>query len=434
MTATIIVIGSDEYNLALIRELPGMESAKIQPVLHHDDVQPAHGRIDFDDLYQRAKAGIEEAGGKPDAIIGDLDFPVSSLVSLLCRDFDIPYAKPEAIALCEHKWWMREQQRAAMPDQTPEVRALNPFEPEQARKDAPDFPFWLKPVKGHSSVLGFMIRDASDLDKALHACRQKIHLMGEPFNQFLAHLESDFAPDSVDGNYLVAEEIISAPRQFTLEGYVFNGETTIYGGVDSVRGGALNSSFSRFQYPAELPETVVKKATEQASTFLRRIGFDSAPFNVEFFWDPETDVLNLLEINPRISKSHAPQFRMVDGHSHHKVPIDLCRGREPDMPQGKGKDAIAAKFIVRSFEADGIVERVPSKDEIAALDRILPDIDTKIHVEKGLQLSSLFYQESYSYELADLFLGGESEQMIEDAFARCVDSLHFHIKPLPLAS
>lgn len=431
MPKTIIVVGSDDYNLRLIGALPDMRDADIRPVLTWDDVQPPHGRIDFDELYDRACDGIEAAGGKPDAIIGYLDFPVTPLVSLLCRDYDLPCATPEAVAMCEHKLWMRREQKTVMPDRAPDARAVNPFDPDRARRNRPKFPFWLKPVKGHSSVLGFLIRDESDLDDALHACRQKIHLIGEPFNQFLAHLNGDVAPDGIDGNHAVAEAIISAPRQFTIEGYVSDGEVVVYGTVDSVRTGAHKSSFSRFQYPADLPEEVIEKARAQAETFLHHIGYDNAPFNAEFFWDPDGDALNFLEINPRISKSHSPLFQMVDGASHHKVPLDLCQGRTPDMPHRKGKDRIAAKFMLRSFEADGIVQRVPAPEEISALGNILPDIAVNVHVKEGQQLSSLFYQDSYSFELADIFLGGGSEEMVEDAFKRCVDSLHFHIKPMP---
>ena len=49
------------------------------------------------------------------------------------------------------------------------------------------------------------------------------------------------------------------------------------------------------------------------------------------------------------------------------------------------------------------------------------------------RLSTLFYQDSYSFELADVFLGGRDPQMINDAYARCCDSLQFHIQPIPRA-
>lgn len=206
---------------------------------------------------------------------------------------------------------------------------------------------------------------------------------------------------------------------------------TIYGAIDSIRAGQHNSSFSRYQYPARLPDAVLEKARGMTERMMDALGYDGSPFNIEFFWDPETDALRLLEINPRISKSHCPLFRMVDGVSHHKVAIDLSLGRKPEMPTREGKDRIAAKFMWRSVEADGIVKRVPDEREIADLERILPDLDLNILVEKEQQLSTMFYQESYSYELAVVFLGGETEEMVEDAYRMCIDCLPIHLKPLP---
>ena len=48
------------------------------------------------------------------------------------------------------------------------------------------------------------------------------------------------------------------------------------------------------------------------------------------------------------------------------------------------------------------------------------------------ELSDLFYQESYSYELAEVFLGGENEEMLEDAYRRTLDSLPIHLQPMPI--
>ncbi len=428
----ICVIGSDDYNLNFINEIAKEEDWKIHPVLTREDVQPASGHIDFDDLLGQACEAAEKIEGGPDGFVGDLDFPVTSLVSLLNKQFNTPGSTPEACARCEHKYWMRLEQKKVLPESTPDFCALNPFQPKEAMKDAPDFPFWMKPVKGHSSVLGFMVEDESGFKEALHESRQKVHLIGEPFNAFLRHVETPDELEHVDGNFMVAEGLISASRQFTLEGYVRKGETVIYGAVDSVRVGKHGSSFSRYQYPADLPDEIVERGREITDKFLKQIGYDGAPFNVEFFWDPEGDRLSLLEINPRISKSHSPLFKMVDGVSHHRVALDLALGHKPKMPRGKGKDDVAAKYMLRSFEEDGFIERTPTADEVSELKRILPDIDANVLVKKGTRLSDLFFQDSYSYELAEVFLGGSDEQMIEDSYLRCVDSLPIWIKPMPV--
>lgn len=430
----LFIIGCDTYNAELLNNIPDLTDWHITKIFSHRDIQPPEGRVDFNALYETAKKEIRNITDHPDVIIGHMDFPVSCLVSLLQRDFDLPGPSPKAVAMLEHKYWMRLEQQKIFPQETPTFSAINPFNVEGALQDCPAYPFWLKPVKAHSSVLGFLIEDDDDLKSALHDCRQKIHLIGKPFNDFLDHIEGRDVLNGIDGNFAVAESLINAPEQFTLEGYVYQGKTEIYGAVKSVRAGRHQSSFSSFRYPADVPDEVVVKAKEKIAKLLSHIGFDNSPFNVEFFWDPETNRLSLLEVNPRISKSHAPLFKMVDGLSHHKVAIDLCLGKKPDMPSRQGPDHVAAKYILRSFEQDGIVRHLPSNKEIEELERILPDIDISILVEKNMRLSSMAYQESYSYELVNLYLGGQDLEMLEDAYKRAIDGLPVLINPIPKAA
>lgn len=427
----VCVVGSDDFHQEMIGRVPEAKGWQLEQVLHRTEVQPAGGTFDFDALLDRAREIIDGFDRPPDAIVGHLDFPVTALVSLLCRDYGLPGATPEAVARCEHKFWMRQCQRAALPDHTPKVAAINPFDPDAMRKPPLPFPFWLKPVKGHSSMLGFRVREASEFSRALHACRLAIHRYGEPFNAFLDHLDtSAHPPREADGNYAVAEELIAAKRLFTLEGYVRKGEVTIIGAVESRRTGRHMSSLASYHYPADLPEKLVEKARRMVAKVLAQVAFDNGPFNVEFFHDPETGALNLLEINPRLSKSHSPLFEIVDGCTHHKQAIQLALGQAPDKPARKGSSPMAAKFMVRSHEANGIIRRLPRASEIDKLCALMPDLKVQVLVEEGQNLSDLSDQDSYSFELMDIFLGGESIEFIEDAYERCRDSLVFLIQPM----
>ncbi len=429
---TICIVGNDPFNDDFIKRIPEARGWNVVTVLDHDDVQPEDESIDFDALYERARAEIAAIDPKPSAIIGHLDFPVTSLVALLNLEFGLKGASPEAVARCEHKYWMREAQREVFPDTTPKVRAINPFAPGEAKASALPYPFWLKPVKGHSSKLGFLVRDHKEFDAALHECRLFIHQHGEPFNRFLARLDPESGcPTEVDGNFAVAEELISADRLFTIEGLVENGETKVVGVVDSLKGGKEGVSFSSYRYPAKLPEELVEQGRGVVAKLLERFGFDDGPFNVEFFWDQETDELRLLEINPRLSKSHTPLFHIVDGASHHRQAILLALGETVEMPARGGNSPVATKFMIRSQEADGVVKGVPAPEQIEELQKLIPDLEVQILVHEGQRLSRLPDQDSYSYELADLFIGGADTGAIEDTYLRCRHSLDFLIKPIP---
>ncbi|MFC6655264.1 acetyl-CoA carboxylase biotin carboxylase subunit family protein [Roseibium salinum] len=429
------MVGTDDFHQKLIGKIPEAKDWRLVPVLHRTEVQPEHGLFEFDVLYNRARETIDDLDQAPDAIVGHLDFPVTALVSLLCRHYGLPGASPEAVARCEHKFWMRKLQREVMPETTPKVRALNPFSTEAQQAPPLPYTFWLKPVKAHSSKLGFKIRELFEYERALHACRQAIHFYGEPFNTFLGHLSKDAKiPKEANGNHAIAEELISEERLFTIEGFVHQGETVVYGAIETLRTGQHMSSLSSYHYPAELPDDVIEDARVIVDKVLKRIGFDSDVFNAELFLDPISNTLRLLEINPRISKSHSPLFHMVDGASNHRQAIQAALGERPKLPEGKGKDEMAAKFMVRSHEADGIVRRVPSDTEVNELRKLLPDLMVQVLIKEGARLSDLSDQDSYSYELMDIFLGGNNTEMIRDAYERCRDSLGFLIQPMPRES
>lgn len=151
------------------------------------------------------------------------------------------------------------------------------------------------------------------------------------------------------------------------------------------------------------------------------IGRYGAPFNIEYFWDEAEDRISLLEINTRISKSHAPLFRRVDG-LYHQVMIDLALGRRPDFPRGQGRYACAAKFMLRRY-SDAVVSRAPGPAAIRALEADEPGVEVQLHVRPGMRLSVLRDQDSYSYEVAALFIGAQSEAGLEHRYRDCLARL-----------
>jgi len=148
---------------------------------------------------------------------------------------------------------------------------------------------------------------------------------------------------------------------------------------------------------------------------------------MEFFWDRQSDAVRILEVNARISKSHSPLLSMVDGEAHQQVAIDMALGRRPDPPRRKGPHALAAKFMERVF-TDGVVERAPGKTDIARFQERFPEGMVRILVEDGQRLSRLQYQDSYSFEVAEIFLGAESEEALLAAHREAVRLLPFRIR------
>src|SRR5690606_22121882 len=104
-------------------------------------------------------------------------------------------------------------------------------------------------------------------------------------------------------------------REFAPEGYVQHGECHIHGIIDMVIG-SNGKSFERYEYPSTIPNGIQQRAIDVSKKIIAYMGFDNGCFNIEYFWNEETDDLWVVEINPRISQSHSYLFEQVKGLSN----------------------------------------------------------------------------------------------------------------------
>ncbi|MCC5858659.1 MAG: ATP-grasp domain-containing protein [Ectothiorhodospiraceae bacterium] len=417
----IFVVGIDDFHLAQFQFLPDARHYRFHPLFTREELKSGD-RFPVARLLHDGREQLHRFQGHIDAIVGYWDFPVSTVLPILRQPFGLPGPTLESVLRCEHKYWSRLEQARTVPEHIPPFCAVNPFHADPLSTLTVDFPFWIKPVKAVLSCLGFRVRDKLEFQHAIEQIRRGIRRFGDPFNLILAM--ADLPPEvaAVDGNHCIAESLISAGHQCTLEGYVYQGKVTVYGVVDSLREGPAQSSFSRYQYPTRLPPPVQARMSNIADRVMRQVGYDCAPFNMELYWEENSDRIWLLEINTRISRSHAPLFRMVDDCYHHQVMIDLGLGREPVMPWREGPYACAAKFMVRRHE-DATVQRVPTPREIQAIEADIPGVIIKLEVDQGMQLSNLQDQDSYTYEVATLFVGARDNTELEAKYAQVLRCL-----------
>ena len=106
--------------------------------------------------------------------------------------------------------------------------------------------------------------------------------------------------------------------------------------------------------------------------------------------------------------------------------LNLALGRRPNALEYKGDFRIAANFMLRTFET-GKVKEVPSKKEIDLLKEKYPGMELKIHVDKGMHLSDMHGQDSYSFELRNIFVGALNQTEMLDIYNDCLSNLTFKI-------
>jgi hypothetical protein len=420
MRKNVFVLGYDEHNFRILESTSIAGECQFHPVLSFDDIYGE--QIKFNDVLSAATRQLDEFDGQIDAIIGFWDFPVTSVLPLLRMRYGLPTASLESVVTCEHKYWSRLVQQQVI-DEYPAFGLVDP-EHDTEPPEGVRYPMWIKPVKSFSSELAFGVADDDAFRDALGKIRAGIGWVGEPFNALLEHVQLPPDVAAVGGQMCLAEEAISG-KQLTVEGYSYRDRVVTYGVVDSVH--YDNSpSFLRYQYPSSLPERVIGHLHDISRRVVEAIGLEQQTFNIEYFWDPGTEAIGLLEINPRHSQSHAELFEDVDGTANHEVMLHLALDRNPEFPRGQGRYGMAAKWFIRRF-TDGLVRRQPSHEEIEAVQHIVPGTTIELAAHTGDRLSELHRQDSYSYALANVYIGAADESELTAKFEQVVAALPFEI-------
>jgi hypothetical protein len=416
----VFVLGPDEINRRTLAKVGEKMGVKFHELLDGQEVCLAR-HFDFQNLLDKAQAQLDSFSGEVDGILALWDFPSTLLQPILARRNGLNGPAPEAVLRCEHKWWSREIQNRVVPQLVPDYQTVDPFEePDQMDLEV-DTPYWIKPIKAHSSNLGFAVSKESHLPPVLKPIRKGIGRFGDPFDQAMEILQAPLDLLSHGGKTCLVESIIGG-FQCTAEGYVQNGEVKVYGIIDSHRYPDI-SSFHRYQYPSTLPDSVKQRIRENSRVVIQEIGLDNSCFNIEFFYDKEEDRLSLLEINPRCSQSHADMFEKVDGSPHQVISVALCLGDEVEWKEGNGKYKVAAKFFLRRFE-DGLVDCVPTERELREIMSRHPDSFIDLQARPKQMLSDQVNQDSYSFEVARVYLGADSEEELLERYEDCEQSLN----------
>lgn len=339
MTKNIFVVGLDDFNRRPLERVRHADQYTFHRLLDYATAtQPSS--IDFEHLLAKAQDELRAFSGSIDAIVGFWDFPTTLMLPFLRSEYQLPGPSVEGVLRCEHKYWAREIQNRIEPDAVPQYAAINPFDDKQASTPPLNFPFWMKPIKAHSSQLGFRIDSQSDYEEAIQKTREKIEYFAANLNQIMKRAEVPASIAEIDGWHSIAEEIISDGRQCTLEGYVYEGEVVIYGVIDSLRG-PNQSSLERYQYPSDVPQPIKARMIDVSSRVIQATQLDNSPFNIEFYWYPRQRP-HLDSRNQRTDlKIPQSRFRKGRGHSPQRGDDRHRTG------QAAGVSVKARKFSIR---------------------------------------------------------------------------------------
>lgn len=416
----VFVVGLDDGNLRTLRDVPEPVRYEFHGLLTVPEIQ--HGDIPIVDLLDKARHELDTFDGEIGAIVGYWDFPVTSMVPMLCAEYNLPSAPLEAVLKCEHKYWSRLEQKKAS-DSVPPFGLVDLENP--SRPEGLSYPIWLKPVKSFSSDLAFKVENDEQLIESSREIADGIDRIGKPFEYVMSQVDLPDEIETIGGSACLAEEKMNGAQAAT-EGYMYGGQVVVNGALDSLSYPDV-SSFERHRYPSELPPRVVERMEEVSKAVMKQIGLNNSTFSIEFFCDVENETAKVLEINARHSQSHAELFEYVDGIPNHYCMLQLGLGNDPALPHGEGPYRTASKWYLRKFE-DAYVRRVPTTEELDALYSRIPGVVVDIQTEEGIWLSSMSGQDSYSYDLAYVYVGGDDDEEVQAKYRDVVDNLDFEFR------
>ncbi len=423
MKKNVFVVGLDEFNLRKLKRLPEANDCEFYPALDISEIRNVE-KYDMEELISKATKRMRSTPGGVDAVVTYYDFPGSDLVPILAEEFGVIGPSLESVLKCEHKYWSRLEQEKVIPDHIPRFKAFDPEDPLAFRDLDMIPPFWIKPFKSFRSYLAYKVNDEYMFNQYSKEMVENIGFLQEPFNylfetygmpeEFITMRESCIAETPLAGH------------QCTMEGYAYEGEVVIYGVVDSVRE-EDRSSFSRYEYPSHLPMEIQFRMADVASRTISQMGLDNSPFNIEFFYNPTHNKVGLLEINPRISQAHTDIFEKVHGSSHHRIMLRIALGLRPDPMEYNGEFQVAANFMLRTYEP-GRVIRTPDGGGVESIAEEMPGTIVKVGVQEGQELDDLQNQDSYSYQLANIYIGGRDRLDLLEKYNYCLEKLEFEIE------
>jgi threonine-phosphate decarboxylase len=356
-----------------------------------------------------------------DGIIGTHDGPESLVAAILSREMGLHGMDPARAFICEHKYYSRQAQHKIVPWAVPEFHliALNNIDQDDIFLP---YPFFVKPVKSAFSMMAKSIDSFETLNAFLPRVRQHLSERIPAFNALL----KKYTALELDANFLLAEQILDGV-QVTVEGFSWNGKVSMMGITDSIMyPGTM--SFERFEYPSKLPAPVQQRMVDIASALILEIGLDHAIFNIEMFYNQQTDAIHVIEINPRMSYQFSDLFEKVDGTNSYDLQLQISQGEQPEFIHGNGEYGVAASFVLRLFE-DKIVTRAPLPGELRKVQARFPDARIIIKVSEGDRLSDLS-QDEESYRYAIINLGGKDWADLHNRFEEIKGLLKFDFRPL----
>jgi Carbamoyl-phosphate synthase L chain, ATP binding domain len=273
--------------------------------------------------------------------------------ALVAEQLGLPGARPESILAAQHKLHARRVLQEVVPE------ANLGFAPLQAdygdpTPDGLHYPCFAKPVKAAFSVLARQVTSREELQAHTRFGWRElwvIRRLVEPFERICRQR----LPQAGSAHRMLLEEPVPPDTpQYNLDGWVQDGQVHVLGVVDAVMVPGTQA-FMRWEVPSRLPRAVQQQALQVAQRFLQAIDYRHGFFNLEFFHDPASGRLSVIECNPRLASQFGDLHQRVLGVDAHAMAVNLACGEDPlAVPRQAPRAGAAASLVYRAMRPDAV--------------------------------------------------------------------------------
>jgi biotin carboxylase len=335
--------------------------------------------------------------------------------ALVAEELGLPGTTPEAVLAAQHKLVARQVLQRVAPEANLKFAALDVAYGDDIPHALPPglhYPVFVKPVKAAFSVLARQVNDRDELQAHTRFGWRELWVIRRLVQPFERVMRARMPGHDTAHRLLLEEALPVHTPQFNLDGWVFDGQTHALGVVDAVMYPGTQA-FMRWEHPSRLPTDVQARALQVAQKFLAAIGFRHGCFNMEFFFDPATDRLSVIEFNPRLASQFSDLYRRVHGVDAHAMSLALAMGQDPAAtPRSAPTAGAAASLVYRVFDANQR-PHLPSSTQQAQLARQFADARLFIYAKSQHALQRDFkWLGSYRYGI--IHLGGRDAQHLRE--------------------
>ena len=346
--------------------------------------------------------------------------------ALLAERMGWPGTPVAAVLTCHHKLHARRVLQQVCPEANLAFSALDMAYGEPVPEGL-CYPQFVKPVKAAFSVLATTVANRRELHAHTRFGAWElwvIRRLVEPFEQ----IARQRLPQAGTAHRMLLEQALSGP-QYNMDGYVFDSTVHEIGILQAVMYPGTEA-FMRFDYPSGLDGPVHEQAMAVARKFLSAIGFTHGMFNMEFFLDPASGKLTVIEFNPRMAPQFSDLYLRVEGIDLHRMALELAWGRDPgQLPRAPAVAGAASSFVYRVFNPDTPF-RMPRPEQRAAFAEAFPDgLLLEFPKPRGSMARDFKWLGSYRYAI--IHLGGADRT---DLRRRCEQASAIFGWPAPYLS